>query len=368
MRDERLQKVQEATVAHGLDGLALVPGPNMAYVSGIEAHVSERPIVLFLPADDDPAIIIPVLEASKAKAAGIPMARVFAYSDEEGYTGAFQQACASLELADYLLGVEALAMRVLELELLNRYAPGLTTSHAEVVMDELRLRKDEEEIAALERAVAAAEIAMHNLLPQLKPGQTEKQIAGMMIKEVLAAGADGLAFDTIVSAGPNAASPHAVPTDRPLELGDLLVIDWGAVVDGYVSDITRTFAVGPIDEELRLIYEVVLAANEAGRQAARPGVTGAEIDRAARRVIENANYGDFFIHRTGHGLGIEPHESPSLVAGNDEPLPAGAVFTVEPGIYVPGRAGVRIEDDVVLTAAGHRSLTTFPRALTAIGG
>lgn len=367
MRKERLQNVQEAVLAHGLDGLALVPGPNMAYISGIEAHVSERPIVLFVPADDEPAIIIPVLEASKADAAGIPMARIFAYSDEDGYTGAFQQACASLEVADYLLGVEALEMRVLELELLHRYAPGLTTSHAEPVMDGLRLRKDEKEIAALERAVAAAEIAMHNLLPQLKPGQTEKQIAAMVMKEILAAGADGLAFDTIVSAGPNAASPHAVPTDRPIQKGDLLIIDWGAVADGYVSDITRTFAVGSVTEELHLVYDVVLAANEAGRRAAHPGATGAEIDRAARSVIENAGYGDYFIHRTGHGLGIEPHESPSLVAGNDEPLPEGAVFTVEPGIYLPNRAGVRIEDDVVLTAGGHRSLTSFPRALTTVG-
>ena len=366
MNRERLQKVTDAILAHGLDGLALMPGPNMVYVSGIQAHVSERPIVLFIPADDTPAIIIPVLEAVKAEEAGIPLERIFAYSDEDGYTNAFQQACATLELSDYLLGVEALAMRVLELELLQRYAPGLTTSHAEPVMDALRLRKDATELAALERAVATAEIAMHNLLPQIKLGQTEKQIAAMVTREVLAAGADGLAFETIVSAGPNGASPHATPTDRPIQKGDLLVIDWGAMVDGYVSDITRTFAVGSLNEELHLVYDVVLAANEAGRLAAHAGASGAEIDRAARSVIENAGYGDYFIHRTGHGLGIQPHESPSLVRGNEEPLPEGAVLTVEPGIYLPGRGGVRIEDDVVVTADGHRSLTSFPRELATV--
>ncbi|MFW6184508.1 MAG: M24 family metallopeptidase, partial [Chloroflexota bacterium] len=220
MNDQRLERLQEETLAHGLDGLALVPGPNMIYVSGIHAHLSERPIVLFLPADDEPAIIIPRLEASKAEAAGLDADRIFAWGDEEGYTGAFQQACAHLELSDYLLGVEALRMRVLELELLRRYAPGLTTSHAEEVLDGVRLSKDEQELAAMEQAVAIAQQAMERLLPQLAPGMTEKQVASELVRELLAAGSESLPFDPIVSAGPNGASPHAVPTDRAIEEGD----------------------------------------------------------------------------------------------------------------------------------------------------
>ncbi|MDX1663153.1 MAG: Xaa-Pro peptidase family protein [Candidatus Promineifilaceae bacterium] len=366
MNEKRLQKLIQGARARGLDGVALVPGANMAYISGIHAHLSERPMVLFIPVNDEPAIVIPVLEASKAQEAGVPLDRIFAWSDEEGYTHAFDEVCAQLNLSEYLLGVEALRMRVLELELLQRYAPGLRTTHAEPVLDTLRMQKDADEIAAHEKAVRLAEESMRELLPRLHAGLTEKEVAAMFVRALLASGADGLAFPPIVSSGPNGASPHAVPTDRPLQNGDLLVIDWGVVVDGYISDITRTFAVGTVDEELRLIYDVVQAANEAGRAAARPGASGADIDRAARRVIENAGYGDYFIHRTGHGLGLETHENPQIVQGNDAPLAPGTVFTVEPGIYLPGRGGVRIEDNLVITEEGGRSLTSFPRHLQKI--
>ena len=160
MNSERLQRLTEQIVAHGLDGLALMPGPNMLYISGIDAHLSERPILLFIPADDDPAIIIPTLEAMKARAAGIPEERIFAWDDAEGYHGAFQQACAHLELADYMLGVEALHMRVLELQLLQRYAPGLQVAHAEAALSALRSVKDADEVAAMEKAIAIAEKAL----------------------------------------------------------------------------------------------------------------------------------------------------------------------------------------------------------------
>lgn len=367
MHQIRLERLIEHTLGQGLDAVALVPGSNMAYISGIHAHLSERPIVLFVPVDDDLAIIIPVLEAPKAEAAGIAPERIYAWSDEEGYADAFQRACAHLELSDILLGVEALRMRVLEMELLRRYAPNLQTAHADPILDALRLRKDREELQAMERAVAVAEIAMHNLLPQLRIGQTEKEVAAMLTRELMSAGADGLAFEPIVSAGPNAASPHAVPTNRALQKGELLILDWGALVDGYVSDITRTFALGAVPDELRQMYDVVRTANEAGREAARPGRSGHDIDVATRTVIESAGYGDYFIHRTGHGLGMEAHERPQIVRGNDEPLPVGAVFTIEPGIYLPGRGGVRIEDNVVITQDGGRSLTSFPRELMTVG-
>lgn len=367
MNKKRLEKLNEEVLANGLDGVALVPGPNMTYFSGIGAHLSERPIVLFLPVDDEPAIIIPRLEAAKARAAGIPEERIFAWSDEEGYTGAFQRACAYLELADYLLGVESLHMRVLESELLRRYAPGLQTTHADPILLTLRSVKDADEVAAMERAVAIAEDAMHALLPRIQVGMTEKQVAALLTQELLTRGADSIAFGPIVAAGPNSASPHAVPTNRPLREGDLLVIDWGVFVDDYPSDITRSFAVGEIEPELRRIYNAVKLANQQGKAAARPGVTGQEVDRAAREVIEEAGYGEFFIHRTGHGLGLEVHEAPDMVATNTTPLAPGNVFTVEPGIYLTGRGGVRIEDNVVITADGARSLTTFPRELITVG-
>lgn len=386
MNQQRLERLTRQILSHGLDGVALVPGPNMVYVSGIHSHLSERPILLFLPADDDPAIIIPTLEAPKAEAAGVPAGRIFAWSDAEGYTGAFQRACAQLVRArqrgedpawrdeepsalprPYTLGVEALHMRVLELELLQRYAPGLQTAHAEPLLATSRLSKDETELAAMQKAAVVAETALARLLPRLHVGMSEKEIASLLTQELLLAGSEGLPFGPIVSAGPNSASPHAVPTERPIQPGDLLVIDWGAMVDDYPSDITRTFAVGAIDDELSRIYHVVQEANQQGKLAARPGVTGQDVDRAARAVIQAAGYGDYFIHRTGHGLGLEVHEPPYMVEGYTTPLAEGMVFTIEPGIYLPGRGGVRIEDDVVITAGGHHSITSYSRDLTAIG-
>jgi Xaa-Pro dipeptidase len=176
IKKTRLQKLTQQTLAHGLDGIALVPGPNMIYVSGIHSHLSERPIVLILPADDDPAIIIPNLEAMKARDVGIPEANIFAWTDEDGYTGAFQQCCAQLELADLLLGVEALHMRVLEYELLKRYAPGLQIAQADPVMTALRIVKDDEEIASMQKAIAIAEEAMQKLIPTIKIGKRKSRL------------------------------------------------------------------------------------------------------------------------------------------------------------------------------------------------
>ncbi len=190
MNQERLTKLNRQILAHGYDGIALMPGPNMVYLTGIHTHISERPIILFLPVDDDPAIIIPNLEVAKAQDAGIKEERIFSWDDDEGYTTAFQKACAQLELTDYLLGVEAQNMRVLELELLHRYSPNLTTTHVEPLIMSLRGVKDESEQKALRKAVAAAEQAMEELIPRIKIGQTEKRIASMLVQELMNAGSE----------------------------------------------------------------------------------------------------------------------------------------------------------------------------------
>ena len=172
-----------------------------------------------------------------------------------------------------------------------------------------------------------------------------------------------LPFFPIVSSGPNSANPHAAPSERKLTVGDLLVIDYGANVNGYFSDITRTFAIGEVDPEYRKIAEIVLAANQAGHAAAGPGVPASKVDQAAREVIEAAGYGEFFFHRTGHGLGLEGHEEPYIRSDSDLPLAVGNTFTIEPGIYLPDRNGVRIEDDVYITETGCQSFTNLPREL-----
>ena len=349
MNDNRIQQLQQHLIANDLSGMALMPGPNMIYLSDIHTHMSERPVLFIVPAIGAPTVIIPTLEAMKAQAAGVPAERIFGWDDVGGFAGAFDSAAALLDMSTWTLGVEGLHMRVLELDQVQASAPGVQVRQADAVMSSLRRIKDEAEVAAMERAVAVAEQALEALLPRIALGMTEKQIAALLTQELLARGGESIAFGPIVSAGPNGASPHAVPTDRPIQQGDLLVIDWGVYVDGYPSDITRTFAVGDIDPELRHIHEIVREANAQGKLAARPGVTGAEVDRAARAVIEAAGYGEYFFHRTGHGLGLEIHEEPNMVAGNTAPLEPGNVFTIEPGIYLAGRGGVRIEDNIVVT-------------------
>jgi Xaa-Pro aminopeptidase len=176
-----------------------------------------------------------------------------------------------------------------------------------------------------------------------------------------------LSFSPIVSGGPNSANPHASPSDRKIQRGDLLVIDWGAMTDGYISDLTRTFAVGKVDPEYEKIHRIVQEANQAGREASKPGVPCANVDKAARFVIDKAGYGRYFTHRTGHGIGMEGHEEPYIRADNHKLLEPGMTYTVEPGIYLPDRNGVRIEDNVLISDTGMDCLSRLPRDIRVVG-
>ena len=360
----RHNRLIERLRAHHLDTLALVPGPNMYYVTGLSFHLSERPIVAILKEDGRRAIVLPKLEA--VKVAHADEMKVFSYTDEEGHDTAFQHACDTLELSESRLGAEGLRMRLVEAQLLARYAPGCQLVMAEDMLADLRMRKDGRELDLMRSAVAVTEKALQATINQVGVGTTEGEMASMLRMELLRAGGDEMAFSPIVVAGPNAALPHATPSDRPIQAGETIIVDCGASVGGYAADITRTFVIGELDPELAQVYEVVRAANRTGRLAARPDLPAEEIDQAAREVIEDAGYGEYFIHRTGHGLGLETHEPPYIVAGNRQPLRPGMTFTVEPGIYLPGRGGVRIEDDVLVTEDGAETLTTFTRELVTL--
>ncbi len=360
----RMQRLVEQMHASAVDCVALVPGPNLAYLTGLHGHLSERPTIAFFPADGQPALLVPSFEAVKAEHVPHPIDwKFFTYADEEGPDGACAQACEFLGLSGKRLAVERLTMRVLELEMVQRDAPGLQTAPVEPMLAELRMIKDADELAQMRQAVVIAEEALMRTLAEIHPGMTEKEIAAVLQVNLLRGGSEAMPFQPLVQTGPNSASPHGATSSRRLEQGDLLLLDFGAVVGGYASDITRTFATGKIDPELVEVYKIVEAANAAGRAAAGPGVPCQEVDRAARRVIEDAGYGRYFIHRTGHGLGLEGHEPPYLVEGNALHLEVGMTFTVEPGIYLPGRGGIRVEDDVVITEYGCQSLTTFERGL-----
>jgi len=363
----RFERLTEQMKRIGVDCMALVPGPNMVYLTGLHFHLSERPVIAFFPVTGQPSLLVPTLEAVKAEHPPQPIDwQVFPYTDEKGPDDACARACAALDLAGKQVAVEHLTMRVLELEMVRRDAAGVRAIPAEPLLAELRMTKDADELAHMRQAAAVAEAALTRTLPGIGPGMTEQEVAAELMVNLLKGGSSGMPFAPLVQSGPNSASPHGATSSRRIELGDVLLLDFGAVVDGYMSDITRTFAIGELDPELARVHEIVQAANAAGRAAAGPGVPCQDVDRAARRVITEAGYGEYFIHRTGHGLGLESHEPPYIVAGNEQRLEVGMTFTVEPGIYLPGRGGVRVEDDVVITEEGCESLTTFERPLRVI--
>ena len=363
----RQARLAEAIGRAGLRGLALNPGPSLVYLTGLHFHLSERPVAALFTPEKPPVLVIPELEAAKTANLSFP-AQSFLYGeDPDGWNDFFRQGMQAASLDGQKVGVEPTRLRFLELRLLEQAAPKASFISAEELLASMRMSKDKDELAAMHRAVDIAQRALSATLPIVKIGITEKQIASELTLQLLRAGSDGdFPFTPIVSGGPNSANPHATPSARPLQAGDLLVIDWGAIYEGYVSDLTRTFAIGPVAEEMKLIARIVLEANSAGRAAGRPGVTAGEVDRAARQVIEKAGYGQYFTHRTGHGLGMEGHEAPYMRAGNPLVLQAGMTYTVEPGIYLPECNGVRIEDNVVVTADGSESLSDMPRELRVI--
>jgi Xaa-Pro dipeptidase len=366
MYQHRLERLQREMQTREVHCVALIPGANLYYMTGLEFHLMERPLVCFIPAQGMPVFAVPSLELPKFEARPFDLT-LFPYSDEQGPAEAFREAISALP-ETHNIAVEFLAMRVLELRLVQRHLHSAVLEDAHPIMDRLRLYKDAAEVALMREAIAITEQALQTLVETARPGMTERQLASRLTLALIEAGGGAVPFDPIVLGGPRAALPHGGPTDRPVQAGEVLLVDFGTRRGGYVSDITRTFAMGrPLEGKQLAIYEAVQAANAAGRAAARPGVACQDVDRAARQVIVDAGFGEYFIHRTGHGIGLDGHERPYIVEGNETILEEGMTFTVEPGIYIPGEIGVRIEDDVLITPTGCESLTGFARDLLVIG-
>lgn len=359
----RLKKAQQYMSQYGLDAVVLNPGPSQYYFSGLHLGLMERPMCLFLDPVKTPAIVLPELERQQLPLAGIPLKPFFYGSNVAAWHDAYRQAAEYMELDGKTIGVEPTRFRYLEMNYIQQAAPDVKFASAEDLIAQLRMVKDSVEKAAMKAAVEISQTALLAALQSFKTGMTELEFSSLLTMEMLTAGAENVAFGAIVSGGPNSANPHAMPGDRPIQNGDLLVIDYGAMKAGYCADITRTFGIGEIEPEFVKIHEVTQAANAAARAFARPGVRAGDVDKAARDVIEAAGYGEYFTHRVGHGLGMEGHEPPYMHGANDLILREGMTFTIEPGIYLPGRGGVRVEDDVIITADGCESLSTLPREL-----
>ena len=357
-------RLRQLAQAADLAAVAIVPGANFRYLTGVDLHLMERPSILFVPVDGESVVILPSLEVSKWENANLP-AKVIGWRDDEGYAGAFRQASQALNLDGQQIGVEGLRMRVLEGQLLEDLL-GAQVIDADEVFTQLRIIKSPDEIEKHREAIRISEEALQKTLDNLKLGMTEREIATMLSQFQTDLGGGGNSFSPIVLIGARSALPHGVPENIPLQQGDTLLIDFGTVKHGYVSDITRTFFVGEPSAEYRAVYEVVLSANQTGIATAKPRASCEAVDLATSQILKDSDFADYILHRTGHGLGIDVHEFPNITQGDLRELEVGMVFTVEPGLYLAGKLGVRIEDNVVVTADGTECLTSFPKELTVL--
>ncbi len=361
---ERLRQAAEAAGAAGLGALLLTPGPDLRYVTGYDAQQLERLTCLALPADGDPFLVVPRLELPAAQASpaggfGLEMIPWDETDDPYELVARRLGTVSSVGLSDRMW-----AMMVLRFQ---AALPAARQALASAALRGLRSRKSPAEVAALREAGAAID-RVHAAVPGwLRPGRTELEVAADVAAAISAEGHVRADF-VIIASGPNAASPHHDPSSRVLQPGDAVVVDIGGTMpSGYCSDCTRVYAIGGPPAEFTAYYEVLRDAQEAACAAVRPGITAEAVDAAARVPITEAGYGPQFVHRTGHGIGLETHEDPYIVAGNAEPLAPGMAFSVEPGIY-PGPHGARIEDIVVCTGQGCERLNHVTRELVVVSG
>jgi Xaa-Pro aminopeptidase len=358
----RLATVAAATGAAGLDALLLTPGPDLRYVTGYAAHQLERLTCLAVPASGDPFLLVPNLEmrAARASPAGGLGVEIIGWDETEdpyALIAARLGRLAAVGLADRMWALMVLRLRAA--------LPGARQELASLALRELRALKTPAEIAALLAAGEAIDRVHARVPGWLRPGRTELEVAADIGDAIIEEGHAQVDF-AIVASGPNAASPHHSPAGRVLQRGDVVVVDIGGTMpSGYCSDCTRTYAIGAPAPEFAEYYAVLQAAQEAAFAAVRPGVSAEAVDAAAREPITRAGYGAYFMHRTGHGIGLESHEDPYIVSGNTDPLLAGNAFSIEPGIY-RGPDGARIEDIVVCTEQGCRRLNNRSRDLVVV--
>lgn len=367
MAANRINKLQDLISGSDFDVIAINAGSKLKYLTGLDFHLSERPVILLVARQDAPVLFFPDFERQKAESAMVPL-QLFPYNENPAtWRESILPAVGAVNLKTANVGVHPESMRFLELDLIETASGHHRFFSAAGIFQDLLVCKDQTEIIEIQNAVKIAEKSLEGLLACPLAGKTEKQVANALIIQLLENGSNPeLPFNPIIASGPNSANPHAVPGDRVIQAGDLLVIDWGANSGGYISDITRTFQVGKIDQESNEVAQVVLDANIAGREAIAVKKKAHEVDHAARKVISDAGYASFFTHRTGHGIGMMAHEEPYISESSNTELSPGMVFTIEPGIYLPGKGGVRIEDNVVVTNEETITLTQFSRELQAI--
>lgn len=364
---ERLRRLGQALANQPFDTVAFNASPTLAYLTGAPFHLSERPVLLFY-GGPKPVFVLPAMEAGHLSKMVFDY-EAFTYTeDPTTWKPAFVQGLKASGAANRPLGIEPRQLRYLELSMLEANGALPQVVNAEACVASLRMHKDADEVAHMRKAVEIAQNAVNDTLPHVQEGMTERGLAAELTANILRNGGDTyLPFNPLVSFGANSADPHASPSDYSVQHGDIVLIDWGAYFKDYCSDLTRMFTYGEIDDELKEVAEIVKEANLAAQQVAGPGVPAAEVDHAARGVITKAGYGPRFLHRTGHGLGREVHEEPYMRGDNAQLLAPGMTFTIEPGVYLDGKGGIRIEDDMLITEDGCESLSDLTRDLRPAG-
>ncbi|MFE6332441.1 aminopeptidase P family protein [Streptomyces sp. NPDC057806] len=358
----RMERAARAAGDAGLAGLLVAPGPDLVWLTGYApTAVTERLTLLVLVPGRDPGLIVPALEApDAAKATGAPALTLLDWTDGKdpyAVTAALLQRDGRFGISDNTWAMHLLG--------LAKTLPDSSYASLTEALPMLRAVKDEAELDRLAAAGAAADATYEEIRTVPFAGRRESEVAADLARLLREHGHESVDF-TIVASGPNGANPHHEPGDRVIERGDMVVLDFGGLRGGYGSDTSRTVHVGEPTDEERRVHDLVRAAQEAGFRAVRPGVACQEVDRAARAVITDAGYGAYFIHRTGHGIGVTTHEPPYMIEGEDQPLVPGMCFSVEPGIYLPGRFGVRIEDIVTVTEDGGRRLNDTTREMVIV--
>jgi len=365
MNNSKIEKLQSLLDKEGLDALAIVPGSNFLYLTGGNFHLMERPTILIISKHTKPIAILPVLEIDSFKKLNLD-SNILEWQDSDGYQSAFIKAFEKLGLVKKI-GIEGQRMRVFESQAIEKASQGIEIINAHKFINNIRLKKDENEIKHIRKAVEIAEKTLNETIQYVEVGKTEMEIKNFLIQKLYHFGAEGIAFDPIVLAGENSALPHGHSRNNyQIKEGDCLLFDFGATVNGYHSDITRTFFVKSASDEQINFYETVLKANKIGLEISKPGLSLHELDDSVLNILEDSDFSEFIVHKTGHGLGLDVHEDPYVMRKNYDLLEDGMVITIEPGLYKKESLGVRIEDDVVITKDGCKSLTTFSKKLTII--
>ncbi len=363
--NQRLKKLQAWMIENDVQISLITSSENVFYLSGFYSDPHERLLALAVFQEEEPFLVCPAMEKYSAKSSGWDN-EIIGYSDIDHPWELIGKGINNRTKNVNNVAIEKEHMIVERYEELSKLFPNSTFVSAEEKLRKLRMIKDNNELKTIEEACALADYAVEVGVSEIKAGKTELEILSAIEFALKKKGVKEMSFATMVLTGANAASPHGTPGLTKIQKGDLVLFDLGVVVDRYCSDITRTVAYGDINDKQKEIYDTVLKAQLAGIAASKPGATAAKVDLAARNVISEAGYGDYFPHRLGHGLGISVHEFPSMTETNQLVIEEGMVYTIEPGIYVPEVAGVRIEDDVYVTADGVKVLTKFPKELQII--